>query len=185
MIVRRTELATPSCCRHWLRLLLLTTTTSSTLLLLALSRHCYALEFVEVTSHDTSESKSDLLLIFDDHRVNKGDTSKMTTSSLPQSDRYSNHPRSKTSSTSINRSLQLFTSTSNSASATEKDDVAVGTTSPRAVVSDQIILKKKARLRRFLKNLRNKPTKRVILGQQGNHNNTDLSSSYATGFDFV
>lgn len=54
-----------------------------------------------------------------------------------------------------------------------------------AVVSDQIILKKKARLRQYLKSLRNKQTKRVILGQQGNHNDTDLSSSYATGFDFV
>jgi hypothetical protein len=85
----------------------------------------------------------------------------------------SNNSTASTSSDSINNTTAII-----------KDGVGA-TKNASGVVSDQVILKKKARLRQYLKGLRNKQTKRVILGQQGNHNKTDLSSSYATGFDFV
>lgn len=87
----------------------------------------------------------------------------------------------------INRSLQPFHHqhymNTTSTVAAIKSSVAGANLS--AVVSDQVIQRKKVRLRQYLKSLRNKQTKRVILGQQGNHEDTDLSSSYASGFDFV
>lgn len=88
---------------------------------------------------------------------------------------------------SIHRSVQelLVENTHLASNSTTTSSSVVGADPTAPIVSNQVILKKKARLRRYLKSLRNKQTKRVILGQQGNHEDTDLSSSYATGFDFV
>jgi hypothetical protein len=92
------------------------------------------------------------------------------------------HPFSDNESTTTTSSI---TSAPNGTSSTRHHQQHPHKKNRKLVISNQIILKKKARLLTFLKNLRGRSSKRVILGQQGNHADTDLSSSYATGFDFV